>query len=150
MPQSLSAIYVHLIFSTKNRERLIHPEIEEDLRKYLAGILRKLDSPMICSGGVEDHIHILFRLGRRQSISEIVEELKTGSSKWMKEQGPECAKFYWQNGYGAFSVSQSGIEEVKKHIANQRKHHRRRTLQEEFRAFLKKYEIEFDERYVWD
>jgi putative transposase len=150
MPQSLAAVYVHLIFSTKNREPLIRPEIEEELRKYHAGILINLDSPMIASDGTADHIHILFRLGRRQSIAVVVEELKKSSSKWIKGKGREYAKFYWQAGYGAFSVSQSGIKEIKKYIANQKEHHRRKTFQEEFRAFLTKYELEFDERYVWD
>jgi len=150
MPQSLSAIYVHLIYSTKNREPLIRPEIEEELRKYHAGILRNLDSPMICSDGDVDHIHVLFRLGRTQSIAGVVEELKKSSSKWIKSQGPEYAHFYWQSGYGAFSVSQSGVEEVKRYIANQKAHHQGMTFQDEYRAFLTKYEIEYDERYVWD
>jgi len=150
MPQSLAAIYVHLIYSTKNREPLIRPEIGEDLRKYHAGILRNLDSPMIASDGTADHLHILFRLGRRISIADVVEELKKSSSKWIKDSGPEYADFYWQAGYGAFSVSQSGIEEVKRYIANQKKHHLRITFQDEFRAFLTKYELEYDERYLWD
>lgn len=150
MPQSLAAIYVHLIFSTKNRLPLIRPEIEEELRRYHAGILRDLDSPMICSEGTADHIHILLRLGRKASIAQVVEELKKSSSKWIKTKGPEYRDFYWQNGYGAFSIGQSGIIAVKKYIANQKKHHRKKTFQEEFREFLAKYEIPFDERYVWD
>src|SRR5437868_15198886 len=115
MPQSLAAIYVHLVFSTKNRQPLILPEIEEELRKYHAGILRNLDSPMLCSDGTADHVHILFRLGRKVSIAEVVEELKKSSSKWIKSKGPEYADFYWQNGYGAFSIGQSGAEQVKKY-----------------------------------
>ncbi len=150
MPQSLAAIYVHLVYSTKNRQPLIRPEIEEELRCYHAGILRNLESPLICSDGTADHIHTLLRLGRKISIAEVVEELKKSSSKWIKTKGPEFRDFYWQSGYGAFSIGQSGIEGLKRYIANQKEHHRTTTFQEEFRTFLVKYEIEFDERYVWD
>lgn len=150
MPQSLAAIYVHLVYSTKNRQPLIRSDIEEELRQYNAGILRNLESPMICSNGMADHIHILFRLGRKIALAELVEELKKGSSKWIKSKGTEFCEFYWQSGYGAFSIGQSGIEATKHYIAKQKEHHRKKTFQEEFRAFLAKYEIEYDERYVWD
>jgi putative transposase len=150
MPQSLAAIYVHLIYSTKNRQPLILPAIEEELRKYHAGILRNLESPMICSEGTADHIHILFRLGRKASIAQVVEELKKSSSHWIKSKGPPYKDFYWQSGYGAFSVGQSGVADLKRYIANQKEHHRKKTFQEEYREFLAKYEIEHDERYVWD
>ena len=150
MPQSLAAVYVHLVYSAKNREPLIRPEIEEELRCYHAGILRELDSPMLCSNGTADHVHILLRLGRKASIAELVEELKKSSSKWIKTKGPQYQNFYWQSGYGAFSIGQSGIANLKKYIANQKEHHRKKTFQDEFRAFLAKYEIPYDERYVWD
>jgi putative transposase len=150
VPQSLAAIYVHLIFSTKNRQPLILPDIEEELRQYHAGILRNLESPMICANGTEDHVHLLFRLGRKHSLAEIVEEVKKSSSKWIKTKGPQYKDFYWQNGYGAFSIGQSGIDQLKRYIANQKEHHRKKTFQEEFREFLAKYQIEYDERYVWD
>lgn len=150
MPQSLAAIYVHLIFSTKNRQPLIRPEIEEELRKYHAGILKSVDSAMICSDGTADHVHVLFRLGRKTSLAAVVEELKKSSSKWIKTKGPEYANFFWQGGYGAFSIGQSGVDEVKRYIANQKAHHAKQTFQEELRAFFARYEIEFDERYVWD
>lgn len=150
MPQSLAAIYVHLIYSTKNRQPLIRPEIEEELRKYHAGILQALDSPMLASDGAADHIHILLRLGRKASIAEVVEELKKSSSKWIKTKGPEYREFYWQAGYGAFSIGRSGVPEVKRYIGNQKEHHRKKTFQEEFLAFLAKYEVKYDERYVWD
>ena len=149
MPQSLAAIYVHLVYSTKNRQPLILPEIEEELRKYHAGILKSLDSPMICSDGEVDHIHILFRLGRKVSIAEVVEELKKSSSKWIKTRVRNTPIFL-QSGYGAFSIGQSGVEGVKRYIAKQKEHHRKKSFQEEFREFLAKYEIEYDERYVWD
>ncbi|MBI2805113.1 MAG: IS200/IS605 family transposase [Planctomycetes bacterium] len=150
MPQSLAAIYIHLIFSTKNRAPLIRPELEEELHMYHAGILRNLDSPLLCTGGTEDHVHVLFRLGRKIDVAKIVEKVKAGSSKWIKTKGAEYHDFYWQSGYGAFSIGQSGIGGVKKYIANQKEHHRTRTFQEEFREFLNRYEIAFDERYVWD
>jgi REP element-mobilizing transposase RayT len=97
-----------------------------------------------------DHLHILFRLGRRQSTADVVEELKKSSSKWIKAKGQEFASFYWQNGYGAFSVGQSGVAEVTNYISRQKEHHRNKTFQEEFRTFLTKFELEYDERYVWD
>ena len=150
MPQSLAAIYVHLVYSAKNRQSLIRPEIEEDLRRYHAGILRNLESPMICSDGTADHIHILLRLGRKTSIANVVEELKKSSSGWLKSHGQQYSDFYWQSGYGAFSIGQSGVEDLKRYIANQKEHHRAKTFQEEFRAFLEKYQVEYDERYVWD
>jgi REP element-mobilizing transposase RayT len=150
MPQSLAAIYVHVIYSTKNRQPLIRPEIEEELRRYHAGILRNLESPMICSDGTADHIHTLFRLGRKVIIADVVEELKKSSSKWIKTKGPEYSDFIWQSGYGAFSVGQAGVEDVKRYIANQKEYHRQKTFQEEYREFLSKYEIEYDELYVWD
>src|SRR5947209_6374910 len=132
MPQSLAAIYVHLIYSTKNRQPLILPGIEEELRKYHAGILRNLDSPMITSGGTADHVHTLFRLGRKVSIADVVEELKKSSSKGLKAQGPEYSDFFWQSGYGAFSIGQSGVEDLSRYIENQKAHHRKKTFQEEF------------------
>jgi REP element-mobilizing transposase RayT len=150
MPQSLAAIYVHLIFSTKNRSPWIRSEIEEELNKYHAGILRNLDSPMLCTGGTEDHVHILLRLGRKMDLATLVEAIKTGSSKWIKTQGSEYRQFYWQAGYGAFSIGQSGIEQVKRYIARQKQHHRKKTFQQEYREFLEKYEVQYDERYVWD
>jgi REP element-mobilizing transposase RayT len=150
MPQSLAAIYVHLIFSTKNREPSIRPEIEDELRAYIGGILRELESPMLCANGTTDHVHILFRLGRKIALAELVEEIKKRSSKWIKTKGPEYRDFYWQNGYGAFSIGQSGVDDLKRYIARQKEHHSIKSFQDEFRAFLVKYKIEFDERYVWD
>jgi REP element-mobilizing transposase RayT len=99
---------------------------------------------------MEDHVHLLFRLGRKRSLAEIVEEVKKSSSKWIKTKGPQYKDFYWQSGYGAFSIGQSGIDALKAYIANQKEHHRKKTFQEEFREFLAKYQIEYDERYVWD
>jgi putative transposase len=150
MPQSLASVLIHLVFSTKHRHPFLRPEIEPELHPYMATVFRGLDCPTLTLNGTEDHIHVLFRLGRKISIAEVVEEIKTSSSKWIKTKGAEYKGFHWQNGYGAFSIGQSGVEELKKYIANQKEHHRKVTFQDEFRAFLAKYGIEYDERYVWD
>src|SRR5262249_19540339 len=150
MSQSLAKILVHLIYSTKKRERRIHDDIRDELHRYGAGILKQLESPAILINSVEDHIHVLYAHSRTHTLSEIVEEVKKGSSKWLKTKGSAYSDFHWQNGYGAFSVSQSGVAEVMKYIDNQKWHHRRKTFQEEFREFLKRYEVPYDERYVWD
>ena len=148
MPQSLARNVIHLIFSTKNRRPLISPDLAPRLFAYLAGTLRKLGCLCIKVGGVADHVHILLGLSRTLSLSKVVEEIKKSSSKWMKENG--VAEFYWQNGYGAFSVSASNEDRVATYIANQEKHHKKMTFQDEFRQFLRKHRIEWDERYVWD
>ena len=150
MPQFLASILVHLVFSTKHRQPLLHPEIERELYPYLATVFHSVDSPTLTIGGTEDHVHVLFRLGRKISLAGVVEEIKTSSSKWIKTKGPTYKSFHWQNGYGAFSIGQSGVEGLKKYIASQKEHHRRKTFQEEMRAFLGKYRIEFDEKHVWD
>ncbi len=150
MAQSLSSILIHLVFSTKNREPFLTPEIEPELHPYMATIFRECKSPSLLVGGAQDHIHALFVLSRTCRLADIVEEVKTSSSKWMKTKGHEFRDFHWQSGYGAFSIGQSQAQQVKNYIAHQREHHRRRTFQDEFRALLRKYEIAYDERYVWD
>lgn len=150
MPQSLSQVYLHIVFSTKNRENLIKPEIEIQLHKYIAGILRNLDCQLIKIGGTQNHIHILNTFSRTISISKMLEFVKKDSSKWIKTQGSDYKNFYWQNGYGVFSVSQSIIETVKIYIENQKKHHKKKTFKEEYREFLNEYNIKYDEKYVWD
>jgi REP element-mobilizing transposase RayT len=150
MPQSLASVLVHLVFSTKNRQPLLRPEIEPELHPYLATVFRSLECPTLTINGTQDHVHILFRLGRKIALANVVEEIKTSSSKWIKTKGPAYRGFHWQNGYGAFSIGQSGVEALKRYIANQKEHHRKKTFQEEFRAFLARYHIEYDERYVWD
>ena len=150
MPQSLASVLVHLVFSTKNRQPLITEVIEPELHKYLSTIFRGCDSPALLVGGYNDHIHALFSLSRKWSIANIVEEVKTSSSKWIKTKGEEFGQFHWQSGYGAFSVSQSNVEQVRTYILNQKEHHSTQEFQSEYRSLLKKYQIEFDERYVWD
>ncbi len=150
MPQSLAMIHVHLIFSTKSRERILRDRVRGPLHGYMAAVLNNLGCVPLIINSVEDHIHILFDQSRIVTLSTVVEEVKKSSSRWIKTQGPEFQEFAWQAGYGAFSVSESNLESVRQYIANQQEHHRRRSFQEEFRAFLTRHRIEFDERYVWD
>ena len=149
MPQSLSQVYLHLVFSTKHRRPLL---ADADLRRhthaYLAGICENHRSHAVRIGGVADHVHILCRLGRTIAIADLIRELKRPSSGWLKEQG--VADFDWQDGYGAFSVSPAHVHPLVAYIENQETHRRTESFQEEFRRLLRKYQIEFDERYVWD
>ncbi|HEX6190503.1 MAG TPA: IS200/IS605 family transposase [Pyrinomonadaceae bacterium] len=150
MSQSLSSILVHLVFSTKNREPFITPAIESELHPYMATVLRELKSPSLAINGTSDHVHVLFSLARVVTIADLVEELKTSTSKWIKTKGNEFRKFHWQRGYGAFSIGQSNVEILKRYIRNQKARHRRVTFQDEYRKFLSAYGIDYDERYVWD
>jgi REP element-mobilizing transposase RayT len=140
----------HLTFSTKNRRPLITPNVRDDLRSYLRAILERMESPAIEINSVADHAHLLFCLSRKRSLAEVVEQVKKSSSKWIKSKSPDLAGFYWQSGYGAFSVSQSNVEAVRSYVVGQEAHHRKMTFEEEFRALLKKHGLDFDERYVWD
>jgi putative transposase len=150
MGQSLAKNLVHLIFSTKHREAWLTPNLRSGLHAYLGGILRDLHSPTLAVNSVWDHVHVLLNLHKTQALAGVVMEVKRASSIWMKQQPGLVKGFRWQNGYGAFSIGQSGVEDVRQYIANQEEHHRVRTFQEEFREFLRRYEFEFDERYVWD
>jgi len=148
MPQSLSNILLHLVFSTKNRHALIEPDVEEELWRYLASICTAHGCQAHRVGGTVDHVHILCGLARTVPASSLLGKIKTSSSKWMKTRG--VGEFAWQNGYGAFSIGQSQFEAVAAYIARQKQHHHRLTFQEEYREFLRKYRVEYDERYVWD
>jgi putative transposase len=150
MGQSLNKIYVHLVFSTKHRNPLITDLIREELFSYLGGICKNLECNPIQVGGHYDHIHILCLLSKKIPLMKLIEEVKSHSSKWIKTKGSEFGDFYWQNGYGAFSVNPTELEIVKNYIINQEEHHKKKTFQEEFGAFLKKYNVEYDEKYVWD
>ena len=150
MPQSLSSILIHLVFSTKNREPFLTPEIDAELYPYMATILKALKSPALIINGTSDHVHTLLSLSRVVTIADLVEEVKTESSKWIKTKGKELRNFYWQSGYGAFSIGQSQAPTLRRYIAQQKEHHRRVTFQDEYRKFLKVYEVDYDERYVWD
>ncbi|RPA66569.1 transposase [Cyclobacteriaceae bacterium YHN15] len=150
MGQSLVKNYLHIIFSTKNRQPFILPEFEDPLFQYLGGVCRNLDSPALMVGGYRDHVHILCLLSKKLTIVGMMENLKTESSKWMKLQSQSLANFYWQDGYGAFSVNPSQVDIVCNYIKSQKEHHRKKTFKDEYRSFLKKYKVEYDERYVWD
>jgi REP element-mobilizing transposase RayT len=150
MPQSLARLHIHLVFSTKNRERLLHDAVRDSLHAYMAAVLRNNGCPSVLINSVEDHVHILFELSRTVSVSQAVEEVKKTSSKWIKTQGANFGGFAWQAGYGAFAVSESNVEAVRKYIATQQEHHRKNSFQEEYRIFLKRHGVAFDERYGWD
>lgn len=149
MGQSLVKNYVHIVFGTKHRKPIIREYIEQELHSYLGGICNHLECQVIIVGGYTDHIHILCLLSKKITLAKLVQEIKCNSSKWIKTKGSEFSNFYWQDGYGAFSVNPSEIEVVKKYIANQKEHHSKKTFQKEYIAFLEKYEIKYDERYVW-
>jgi len=151
MSQSLAQVYLHVVFSTKERRPFLQGEkLQQELHAYMAGTCKNLQSPAIKIGGVEDHVHILCRLGRTIEISDLVRELKRESSKWLKPKSLGLRRFHWQDGYGAFSVSPSHVKALTEYIETQAKHHKRTTFQHEFRRILKKYDVEYDERYVWD
>lgn len=151
MPQSLADVLLHIVSSTKNRATFLKsPELREHLDAYIVGTLKNLDCPSIITRSVEDHVHILCHLSRTISIADLIKQIKTASSAWLKDQDPRLHDFHWQAGYGAFSVSRSNGEQVKQYIANQEEHHRTRTYQEEFRLLLERHGIQYDERYVWD
>ena len=150
MPQSLSSVLVHLVFSTKNREPWIRLPVESELFAYGTTVLKNAGCPPLAMNGTADHVHVLFDLSRVKSIAEVVEELKTSTSKWIKTKGPDFRGFHWQAGYGAFSVSQSSVEQVIDYIRQQKEHHSGRTFPDELRALMRKHGISFDERYVWD
>jgi REP element-mobilizing transposase RayT len=150
MPQSLSRMLAHLVFSTKHREPWITPAVRVGLHSYLGGVLKNCDCPPIRVGGVADHVHLFFGMSRTLSTAQVVEKVKVASSKWIKEQGPEFSAFHWQSGYGIFSVSQSETGRVEQYVATQEDHHRVITFQEEYRQFLARHGVEYDERYVWD
>jgi putative transposase len=150
MPQSLSRILVHLIFSTKNRDPCLTPEIRAELHPYLAIVLRENGCSPLQVGGAEDHVHLLFGLSRTLTVAQVVEKVKTSSSRWMKTKDAAAAGFHWQAGYGAFSVSQSDADRVVRYIQAQVEHHREATFQEEYRQFLHRYQVPYDENHVWE
>jgi putative transposase len=150
MGQSLVRNFVHIIFSTKHRRKLIMPPIELELHRYLGAICNNLECPVVKVGGFTDHIHILCMLSKKIALMNLVQEVKSHSSKWIKTKGPDYETFYWQDGYGAFSVNYKGVDKVVAYIANQHEHHQRKSFKDEFRVFLKEYDVEYDERFVWD
>jgi len=151
MPQSLAKILVHGIFSTKDRHPFLRePALRMEVHRYLGGILNQLDCQSLIVGRVEDHVHFLTSLSRTCCVADLIKELKRGSSLWIKEKEPTLREFAWQNGYGVFSIGFSQVQTVRTYIANQEEHHRRVSFQDEFRRFLRRSEIAYNEAYVWD
>ena len=151
MPQSLSAVYIHLTFSTKDRRPMLRDVVIRDkLHAYMGGICKTLQCPPIAIGGVEDHVHLLCRLGRSITQAEWVKEVKRISNGWLKAESPEYAGFEWQGGYAAFSVSHMGLEDVRQYILHQASHHQKLTFQDEVRGLLRAHGMEVDERYLWE
>ena len=150
MANTFTSLHYHVIFSTKHREPWIARDQEERLWAYLGGIARQHQFKPLWIGGMEDHIHILLGLPPTVSMCEALKSIKGGSSGWVKENLPGCGGFGWQDGYAAFAVSKSQLGEVEDYIRRQREHHRFKTFQEEYRAFLDRHEIAYDEQYLWD
>ena len=150
MGQSLVKNYIHLVFSTKHRQPLIMPPVEEELHSYLGGTCKELECQPIKIGGYIDHVHILCMLSKKIALMKLLEVVKSSSSKWIKTKGDDYANFYWQDGYGAFSVNPTNVDALVFYIENQHQHHQKKTFQHEYRGILKKHKIDFDERFVWD
>jgi len=150
MPQSLSNLIAHLVFSTYHRDLLLTPEIRAELFPYLTGILRNHGCHAIQIGGVQDHVHMLFAISRTVTAADIVKAIKGSSSSWINERWPNGRRFSWQSGYGIFSVGQRDIEIEIRYIQNQEEHHRKVSFQDEYRELMRIAGIEIDERYVWD
>ena len=145
--QTLTCILVHFVFSTKNREPIIPGELEAGLHAYMGGICRSNDCALRAAGGMPDHVHLLVSLSKTISVADLMRQVKSGSSTWMNERVDGV--FRWQEGYAGFSIGRSQDGDVRRYIANQKVHHRRMTFQEELLALLRKYKVEYDERYIW-
>jgi putative transposase len=151
MSQSLVQIYLHVVFSTKERRPFLQDaQLRERTHAYLAGTCQQMGAPSIIVDGTADHVHILCRLAKMLTVADLVKGLKRESSKWVKQQHPTAADFYWQSGYGAFSISPGHVEGLRSYIARQEEHHKKESFQDEFRRLCRKYDVEIDERYVWD
>jgi putative transposase len=151
MSQSLSQLYVHLTFGTKRRKPIINPDWEPQLHAYIAGTLKQYESPALIINSVPNHIHIFFRLSKNYALAKVVEEVKKESSKWVKKIDGGNPQFYWQGGYGAFSVSSYAVDIVKSYIENQKEHHRKKSYREEVDEFIRDYDIiEYDPQYFWE
>jgi len=149
MPHSYCSAFLHCVFSTKDRRNSIAPDLRERVFPYIGGIARENDMKALAVGGTADHVHLLLSLPATMAVAKAVQLVKGGSSKWVHDTFPSRRDFEWQEGYGAFSVSISHVSKTIAYINAQEKHHKKTTFQEEFRAFLKKHAIEYDERYVW-
>ena len=149
MGQSLVKNYIHIVFSTKYREPLIYPPLESELHSYIAGICNNLECHPLIVGGYTDHIHILCMLSKKIALMKLVEKVKSYSSKWIKTKDESMGNFYWQDGYGAFSVNQGGLYRVKDYIIKQHEHHSGKSFKEEYLGLLEEKGAKYDERYIW-
>jgi putative transposase len=150
MAQSLSKVVLHIIFSTKDRESWLDSDVRPRMHAYLAAVCRDLGAQLVRVGGVADHVHIVTTLPRTLSQAQMIERIKKVSSKWIKTLDARYRGFFWQRGYGVFSVSPSQLDAVLQYVDTQQEHHRTRTFQDEYRELLRRHGIDFDERYVWD
>jgi putative transposase len=150
MAQSLAKVYIHAVFSTKNREPILADDWRDELFHVLGGTANNLDCQALMTGGVADHVHMLFQLGRSITIADAIGKIKSTSSNWINQSRGPATPFHWQGGYAAFSVSQSNVEAVRQYIRRQPEHHANQTFQDELREWLRRYEVEWDERYLWD
>ena len=150
MANTYTNLLFHIVFSTKNRAAIIGHAVREPLYQYIGGVIRGEAGTLLEIGGVADHVHLLARFKAAVAVATMVRQIKTSSSKWLNQRLGAGFKFAWQAGYGAFTVSESQVSQVRRYIQNQAEHHRKRTFQEELREMLSKHNIEFDERYLWD
>jgi REP element-mobilizing transposase RayT len=149
MPNTYTQIYFHTVFSVKNRESLINPKWKDELYKYITGIVQNQNHKLIAINGMPDHLHIFIGLKPDQSISDLMQDIKGGSSKWINEKGFVNGKFEWQSGFGAFSYSDSQVDSVVRYIINQEEHHKKKTFIEEYTDFLEKFKVPYDEKYIF-
>lgn len=147
---SFSKLTYHIVFATKYRRNTISEGVRERLYEYIGGVARKLNGSLIQIGGIEDHVHLLVNLSPAKSVSDSIRDIKSNSSKWLNELPGTTGQFSWQKGYGAFTVSFSQIESVRRYVENQVEHHRTLTFEEEFIAILKRHEIEFERKYLFE
>jgi len=147
--QTLVCLRVHVVFSTKDRRPMITPEVEPELYAYLGGTVKNLDSRCLAVGGTSNHVHLLISPSKNIALSHLMEEIKKSSSKWIKTKGAALRTFGWQDGYGAFTIGQSQVEALQRYIAGQKERHKKQTFEEELVMLLKKYRVEYDERYIW-
>ncbi|MDQ3009149.1 MAG: IS200/IS605 family transposase [Acidobacteriota bacterium] len=150
MAQTLTSLLVHVVFSTKHRADLLTPEVEPMLFAYIGGILKNEKSVLLASGGTMNHVHLLISQSKNIALSDLLKEVKQSSSKWIKTQGKEFSDFQWQDGYGAFTIGKSQVETIRNYFANQKIHHQKQDFQDELREVSKRYDLEYDERYLWD
>jgi putative transposase len=150
MAHTFTHLLTHIVFSTKERQPWLVPELKPRLFAYMGGIIRELDGHGMLINGPADHVHILTTFPARVALSDFMRDLKANSSGWVHDQFPEQPTFSWQTGYGAFAVSQSNLEQVKQYIQNQEAHHRKRSFKEEFVEFLKRHHLQYDERFLWE